>query len=299
MWQAKLGAVIWLLAAAWWRPSPFAARWAELLLLLAALVLVPLGLRLAAVSLSVQLPAAALLAVSFALPPGNAAAALALPWLATTVVIAAFGLRRLRHDPCIGAALSYLAIGGLWTVATRWGLRPLGFEPVIVLLTAIHFHYAAFVLPLITGLAISSQGGRPARSAAAWLVIAGPPLTAIGITATQLGYGSLLEFLAALGMSLGGLLAAGLHVRLAWNRAHSPFARVLWGVAAVSLAGSMILAALYGARAYAPIAWLDIPLDIPWMRALHGSANAFGCGLASLLAWSGAASQPARPEAER
>jgi len=57
--------------------------------------------------------------------------------------------------------------------------------------------------------------------------------------------------------------------------------RLLWGVAALSLFFSMVLAALYGARYYLPMSWLDIP----WMRALHGTANAFGFGLAGLVGW--------------
>jgi hypothetical protein len=43
----------------------------------------------------------------------------------------------------------------------------------------------------------------------------------------------------------------------------------------------MALAALYGSRAFLPVSWLDIP----WMRALHGTANAFGFALAGLLGW--------------
>lgn len=42
-----------------------------------------------------------------------------------------------------------------------------------------------------------------------------------------------------------------------------------------------MLAAIYGSRFYVPMPWLDIP----WMRAVHGTANALGFGLAGLLAW--------------
>jgi len=43
----------------------------------------------------------------------------------------------------------------------------------------------------------------------------------------------------------------------------------------------MVLAGLYGTRALFPVAGLDIP----WMRALHGSANAIGFALAGVLGW--------------
>jgi hypothetical protein len=44
----------------------------------------------------------------------------------------------------------------------------------------------------------------------------------------------------------------------------------------------MLLAALYGSRFYLAVDWLDIP----WMRALHGTANAVGFGVVGLLGWS-------------
>jgi hypothetical protein len=40
--------------------------------------------------------------------------------------------------------------------------------------------------------------------------------------------------------------------------------------------------ALYGLRAWLSIAWLDLP----WVWALHGTANSLGFALAGLLAWS-------------
>ena len=136
----------------------------------------------------------------------------------------------------------------------------------IVLLTAIHFHYAGFVLPLLTGLAARTLGGAAARTAALG-VVAGVPLVAAGITATQLGLGPWLECLAAWFTAGAGLVTAWLHLRLAAQPAWRGMVRSLWAMAGLSLGGSMILAAVYGGRGYAAVVWLDIP----WMRALHGS----------------------------
>lgn len=105
---------------------------------------------------------------------------------------------------------------------------------------------------------------------------------AVGITATQLELGSLIECLAAWFLALSGLLCAWLHLRLAMQPAWPSLVRGLWAVVSLSLFGSMILAAMYGSRTYAAVAWLNIP----WMRALHGTTNAIGFGLAGLLAWS-------------
>ena len=295
---ALIGALAWLNVAILWRPSPFEPQWAVLLLLLGALVIVPLGLRLVPdlqegpaklwrIAVFLQLPAALLLLAAFARPAGTLAAGLALPWLATTGVIALLGLLRAwqrRWQPleelCLDAGLIYLAVGGGWAILDRLGARPLAFDPVIVLLTAIHFHYAGFALPIVTGLT-----GRVLRTGAARLaaagVIAGVPLVAAGITSRQLAAGPWLETLAAWVLSLAGLLAAGLLLRLAIQKNGPPASRALWIVAALSLAFSMVLSLLYGSRAYFYLAWLDIP----WMRAFHGTTNALGLGVAGLLGW--------------
>jgi hypothetical protein len=98
-------------------------------------VLVPLGLRLLSperrplgwrAAVALQLPAALLLLVSFSWPVGRVAAALAVPWLICT------GLTRLwsqcfspPEELCIDAGMVNIAIGGGWTVLSRFGASPL------------------------------------------------------------------------------------------------------------------------------------------------------------------------------
>jgi hypothetical protein len=292
---------MWIAVSLWLRPAPFDAGWAVLLLLFAPLVLVPLGLRLAEQSTAprpmraaafLQFPTAVLLVLAFVLPQGLVAAVLALPWLLTTSLIALAGLIRIARrgllpweELCFDEGLVYLVVGGGWAVLSRWGMRPLAFEAIIVLLTAIHFHYAGFVLPLLTGLAVRKLHGTWARLVAVG-VTAGVPLVAVGITATQLGFGSVLESFAACLTALAGLGTAALHVRLALEPARPAMVRLLWLVASLALGFSMILAALYGCRFFLPVE----RLDIPWMRAWHGTANALGFGLAGMLAWNRARS---------
>jgi hypothetical protein len=235
-----------------------------------------------------QFPTALFLVLSFACDEGLFAAILALPWLVTTALSASAGLVRIWRrgrgaweELCVDAGLVYLVVGGGWAVLSRAGMRPLNFETVIVLLTAIHFHYAGILLPVLTGLAGRARPGVTARAASLGVVL-GVPLVATGITATQLGLGSLLECTAAWVTAGAGLLTATLHLRLAMAPKWSWPVRVCWTIAGLSLATSMILAALYGFRAFAPLDWLDIP----WMRALHGTANALGFGLCGVVGWS-------------
>lgn len=304
--RAVTGGALWLLFVLLTRPGPFDPAWVHALLLLAPLALLPLGIELVArsdgrttgggtgparclhLAGALQLPAAGLLAVSYLLRQGPVAAGLALPWLAVAGLIALAGLLRLRErglcpvtELALDAGLVYLVVGAAWAVSDRLGFRPLGFPAVIVLLTAVHFHYAGFILPVVTGLAARRTGGR-AASLAALGVVAGVPLVAVGITATQLGLGPWIEAIAAWTVAGAGALVAWLHLRLAVRPVYPGLARALWTVAALSLAASMGLAALYGSRFHLPQVRR---LDIAWMQALHGAANTFGFAAAGLLGW--------------
>jgi hypothetical protein len=288
---AASGGAAWAVVLVALRPE-----WAVALLLLAALVCVPLGLALLADEeepgaprawrvLFVVQPAAALLLVAAFLPPaGTTAAALAVPWLLVTVLVAALGLRRLRRDKgwaaedlALTAGMVFLAAGGGWTFLSRLGATPLDFSPVIVLLTGVHFHFAGFVLPLLTGLLGRAAPGIPTRLAA-WSVMAGVPLVALGIT---VGRGlPPVEVLAAWFLSAGCLLVAFGQVRAAL-RAGPPARSFLLFVSGLSLVGGMALAAVYALGVFRGAGWLSIETMIPW----HGSLNALGFALPGLLAW--------------
>lgn len=312
--RTTAGAALWVAFLVIIRPGPFDPGWIPALLLLAPLVLVPLGLGLVERAEGIpqrrasgdiwpdpagildlagrlQLPAAGLLALSHLLRQGALAAVLALPWLGVAGLVAAAGLLRIRSRRgrplsalVMDAALVYLVVGATWAVADRLGFRPLDFPAVIVVLTAVHFHYAGFVLPIVTALAMRRVPGRTATLAGIG-VVAGVPLVAVGITSTQLGLGPGVEALAAWVMATAGVLVAGLHVRLAARTDLPGVPRALWGLAGAALMGSMVLAALYGARFHLPGVR---GLDIAWMQALHGAANAVGFGLSALLGWAGA-----------
>lgn len=301
--SAWLGGIVWLAALAWRPPSPLAPEWGAALLLLAPLVLVPLTLRLVEpdgtwiilraawrMAVLLQLPAAIVLLPAFFLSQGLIAVALALPWLITTLLIAFTGILRMRllrsrvfAEISINAGLLYIAVGGVWLLLDRLGARPLQFEASIVMLTAIHFHYAGFLLPLFTGLAGRERQERTAKLAAIGVIL-GVPLVALGITATQLGFNPGFEALAALFTSCAGLVAAVLHMRVAWQQ-HSFGVKILFMLCGLALMFGMLQAALYGVRFYLVLEWPAIP----WMRALHGTANALGFGLLGVLGWSFAA----------
>ena len=270
------------------------------ILLLGILVVVPLGLLLVATpnrdgthSLPYRLaviaqPIGALASVvSFLLEPGMTAAVLASLWLLVVVLIAWFGLSRFlrrglrpSEEFCIDAGLIYVAVGGVWFTMSRLGTQPLGFGDTIVLLTAVHFHFAGFAAPILAGLTgrtVAASGrARILFRLAAMGIVSGTPLVAVGIT-----FSPLLALVGAIVISFGLVLLA--IVVLSWllrSSASLP-GRILLAVSSISSSIAMVLACLY---AYS-IVEKTLIIDIPRMAMTHGIVNAFGFALCGLLGW--------------
>lgn len=265
-------------------------QWARDLLTLAALVYVPLAwplLRNRAEMAFLMLVAAVLFTVSMWLPVGWIAALFAFPWLACSVWIFQQGFIHLLLNPrrpsilATGAAQMFLVVGGMWAMADRLGWQPLGFDPAIVLLTAVHFHYAGFVFPLLLGLAGARWPRSVALHYAAFLAVFSIILTAAGITLAQVYHTYALEVVAAAMVAVAGWLGALAYVRVVLFERLPTITRICWSVLAFSLAGSMTLAFLYALRPYMPLDFLTIPN----MRAWHGTMNAFGVAGCGLLGW--------------
>jgi hypothetical protein len=286
--RGAVGAAAWAVGVGLTEPG-----WGAALLLLAPLVAIPLGLALLSpqggtlwrVAVLVQLPAALLLLAGLTLPPGPVAACFTLPWLAVTGLLALVGARRLlRHglrsaeELCVSAGLLYLVVGGGWTVLTALGARPLDFPAEIVRATAVHFHYAGFVLPVLAARAAGAQPIRLARVVAVGLIV-GVPLVAMGITLSAFGV-RLPECLAACALAVVASGFALVQLRVALSLGH-PGGRLLLAGSSLALLAGMTLAALYAVGNYGGFGWLDIPL----MLRTHGVLNAVGFALLGLLAW--------------
>lgn len=295
------------LASLWLLPGQGVIRTIEQLLLIGVLVVVPLAVPLVIASeaagpqlplqrvLVVLQPIAALLTtISFFFPAGLTAAILASSWLLTAGLIGLFGLLRLWQrglgssaELCVQAGMLYLPVGGAWLVMGRLGANPLGFGDVIVLLTAVHFHYAGFAAPILTGLAGGQlerirPGLRSAFLPVAVGVIAGTPLVAIGIT-----FSPAIEVLAAfvLATSLLGLVLLSLLVIVP-----SFDSRIAQGLLIVSSLAVIVPMGLAIAYAVGEFAQVSI-VGIQQMVRLHGWFNAIGFVLCGLLAWHTQAAQ--------
>jgi hypothetical protein len=225
---------------------------------------------------------------SFFLPTGMAAAALTLPWLVLTILMALSGLLRFLprrlFDPAeisISFALIYVAVAGGNLVTSRLGAEPLGFGDTIILLTAVHFHYAGFAAPLLAGLlgrrlATTSPGLHYAVVAAVAVLVAGIPLVGLGIT-----FSPPLALVGAISMSLGLLIVAVLQIGWIVLRSGPILTRLLLFLSSLSVLAGMSLACTY---AYSIVARRLI-IDIPYMARTHGMVNALGFTLCGLLGW--------------
>jgi len=277
---AGAGAILWLALLVWVRPDTSHDEWARLLLALAVLVWTPVAFGL------LHYPnryawwtglAGSLLAVSLFLPAGLTSGTLSCGWLIVGLWSFQRGLAQLREwrlapeNLAIGAAQVFLLIGSFWAVFDRFGWQPLGFDPAIVLLTGVHFHYAGLIFPLLAGWLQEFAPGYLSRLAALLAILA-IPMTAVGITVLQVSRIYWPEAVAATLVALSGWICGFGYLRLAFKKNTSFAARIAGVGLACCLFFSMTLALGYAMRGYYPLDFLNIPS----MRAWHGSVNALG-----------------------
>jgi YndJ-like protein len=266
----------------------------------AILVVVPLALSLIAVDVQqggpflyrlavYAQPIAAVSAVaSFFVEMGVTSAALSSAWTLLTGVIALFGLTRIMsrgappvQELCIDAGMLFLPVAGVWLMIYRVGQQPFDYGETIILLTVVHFHFAAFATLIIAGLCGRYLEGRAypeyMLGASGFSIIAAMPLVATGIT-----YSPWMGFFGTLLLALGLVLLAVLNVGWVIPSATGLGKRLLLSIAAASSCAAIVLAALY---AYS-LATNTLILDIPTMAMTHGLLNAFGFVTCSLIAWS-------------
>lgn len=237
-------------------------------------------------SLRLAIAAAVLFALSVTLPACRVWGLL--PWLLLSAWAAVAHLKRFRLEEDRGtAALArlasslYLPVGGVWALFAQLGVQPMGFSPVIVLLTGVHFHYAGFALPRLTGLWLRET--RPAWifNLAGWGVILGVPLVAVGITTTQLAMPAWIEIVSVSILAFSAFVVSIGQMRWALKSAIPAASRVFFAAGAAALSCGMVLAWLYGWRTVLPLSWVQIP----FMYAVHGTLNSLGFCLPGFLGW--------------
>ncbi|HLP94515.1 MAG TPA: YndJ family transporter [Saprospiraceae bacterium] len=283
--QILLRVAGWFLLLWWLWPANLFLRWESLLIALAAVELVPWCLVLLRQTVPGWFP---LLSIPFALT-------LTLDgpwWLVLPYLGAAIGytwrsfVAHLSQPqrPLSGwvqiFALGYWATAALWALMHMVHFQPFGFDPVIVTLTAAHFHLAGLVLSTLV-FANLMLHNRPITRWLGMLSLAGMPLVALGITLTRLGYAPIIEQGAALFFIGYALLFIWHQTSMAFQANLPARVRTGWLLGAGSLVAGMLLATLYALRFQIPLEWINIPNLKYW----HGTLNTLGFGFCSLLGW--------------
>lgn len=294
--SATCGVAIWaaLAGLAGGRKAPLGVI--ELLFLFAPLVVVPLALELGkrtagshllVDAASILQPYAAGLAVlSFWCSPGRLAAALVAPWLLLCVLLAVAGfLSIVRRKEVTLAALAVnigridMAVAGAWLLASRLGLRPMGIQEPIGLLTAIHFHYTGLATATLAAALVTfaKQHGYRSRllNSTVLLVLLVPFVIAAGFV-----FSVALKMIAALLLSVSVVMLAAHQFWLARKVDNNP-ARQFLRFSALTVAGGMVLAGTYAIGDAIGQDWLVIPR----MASTHGLLNGLGFVLCGLLGW--------------
>jgi len=233
--------------------------------------------------------------VAMWLPPGRRAGSVALGWMVICSLMAGGGVvnlvRSLWRDAGGGARATSivlrivisvaridLVVGGAWLVASRLGIRPMGIQEPIGLLTAVHFHFAGFATATIAAatLQFAERRGEYRWLKPVVLMVVGLPIVvAVGFVISPA-----VKMVAAILFS-AGVAALAIAVRGCGRKVENATARVLLQVAAGAVFASMVLS---GAYAVADFAGSDV-LTIPQMARTHGILNAVGFCLLGLLGW--------------
>jgi hypothetical protein len=296
---ATAGAVVWAGIAVLARAGVARIGAVELMFLFAPLVIVPLGMelgrlvgggdRLQEIARRLQPLGAGLAVYAVLFSPGRSAGWLAIGWLGVCVLMAGDGVldccRALwgysgkgERSAFVGATLAIaridLAVGGAWFVASRMGMRPMGIQEPIGMLTAVHFHFAGFATATIAAATLQFAERRWLKPVVA-MVLGMPFVVAAGfVISPGLKMGAAFLFSA----SVAGL---AIFMRACGRRAKDATARVLLQVAAGAVFAGMILSGTY---AVADFFGSDV-LTIPQMARTHGILNAVGFCLLGLLGW--------------
>lgn len=308
------GGVFWFVLALGFELKLVELTTIALLFLLAVLVTVPLGLELACrmgaedeFSFPLKFArwfqaAAALLAIAaFWFAPGWRAAVLVLPWfffacflgLLGTGHVLGGGFRRIEVF-LVSAGLIYLPIGCAWLVASRAGLSPMGFQEPIVLLTAVHFHFAGFAAPILAAATaadlrkVAAMTTRTVFNVIAIGVVSGPGLLAAGFLA-----GPRLKLVASL-LIVGSEVGLALFFLARAHQLRPRLAQACIVLSSITVLFAMALVALWAIGDFR----LKPLVDLATMARFHGTANAIGFTTCGLIGWTLAARYDAQKAAE-
>ncbi|MEC1261915.1 YndJ family protein [Bacillus swezeyi] len=266
---------------------------AEALLLLSALFFIPIAIRL----IRHENGLSQLIIRMFPIAACSALFSLifhspffSLIWLCYTGMIALFGALRIwerggrrLEEVSIDCGLLYLPFGGFWLFAYTLNLEVMNFGLLIVLLTAVHFHYSAVFLPIFNGM-LGRKLKRKNRlyKTITWIIMMSPLLIAIGIS-----FSKIIDLI-AVSLYLAAIYCGGF---LLWRTSFkNKIARrfVIFSSLMLMLTIACSLIYSYGVFRGRPT------FTIQEMIWIHGLVNAIAVIIPALIGWHLERPEPAR-----
>ncbi|MGE6536834.1 YndJ family protein [Bacillus luti] len=205
----------------------------------------------------------------------------AIIWFVYTGIVALFGINRLLErgrkpleETAIDSAFIYLFLGGFWFFASVAKISIMQFSSDIVLLTAAHFHYSAFLLPLSAGLIGRKREKRSkVYDAIMFIIVISPMTVAIGIT-----YSRIFEFFAVF-LYLCAIYGYGIYV---WRTKFNAISAKLYLIISSStLMVTIMFSLIYS---YGNLKQV-MTITIAQMVWIHGVVNGIGVALPAFVGW--------------
>jgi hypothetical protein len=156
----------------------------------------------------------------------------------------------------------------------------MSFQEPIVLLTAVHFHFAGFAAPLMAGTtrARLENASRPTRNV--FNVVTAGVLTGPGMLAAGFVIGPHLKLAAALLIACSEIGLAFFFL-VAVRALRPRLAQVFIALSASSVLAAMVLAGIWAIGEFP----LQPFVHLAEMARFHGTANALGFTVCGLLGW--------------
>ncbi|PGX11649.1 YndJ family protein [Bacillus sp. AFS033286] len=205
----------------------------------------------------------------------------AIIWFVYTGIVALFGINRLLErgrkpleETAIDSAFIYLFLGGFWFFASVANVSIMQFSSDIVLLTAAHFHYSVFLLPLSAGLIGREREKRSkVYDAIMFIIVISPMTVAIGIT-----YSRIFEFFAVF-LYFCAIYGYGIYV---WRTKFNAIsAKIFLIISSSTLMVTIMFSLIYS---YGNLKQV-MTITIAQMVWVHGVVNGIGVALPAFVGW--------------
>ncbi|SDM89904.1 YndJ-like protein [Psychrobacillus sp. OK028] len=205
--------------------------------------------------------------------------ALAFLYLLFTLAIAIYGFGRFLQrgfayleEFSIDVGLMYLFLGGIWFFAFEVGIDT-SFSPMLTWLTAIHFHYSSFLLPIFVGFVGRVYKHKSYRVFTS-IILVSPLIVAAGIT-----FSPWLELMAVLLYIIGiyGFIVIAFKI---------PFKGLLQKSLVLISFSALCITIIFSLLYAVGNAFGVFQVSIAFMLKFHGFLNCLLFGLGGVIGWS-------------